>query len=365
MGQSTGYLLIADISGYTAYLTSTEQDHASGVIAGLLESLVERLVAPLHLWRIEGDAVLAYTTDPDFPDGHTFLTICEDLYNAFIARRLDIHTNSSCDCKACARVPELDLKVILHHGTFQEMVIGPMRDISGSDAILVHRMTKTGVREATGIKSYALVSQAAFDAMGAPAGLVPYAESMDHFGEVSMQAYDLGAARERLRAARKRAVVEEKDALWTVRVHLPLDKVVAWEIIISARSRRQWMDMINVTVETESGRPEPGARFHCVHKIGEFTSWLVDWEPFDYFTIRYVNAYHPHLSHYETYTLTPQDDGGVELRYTMGSMFNPDEPEAGPFPDEDIEYRDMYIELMSPWFESLEKQAADDPSAYA
>ena len=61
MAGHTGYMLIADISGYTAYLTSTEMDHATPIIASLLEAMVDRLGDPLHLWRMEGDAVLAYT----------------------------------------------------------------------------------------------------------------------------------------------------------------------------------------------------------------------------------------------------------------------------------------------------------------
>ena len=39
----TGYLLIADISGYTAFLTSSEQDHANPILKSLLISLVEQV----------------------------------------------------------------------------------------------------------------------------------------------------------------------------------------------------------------------------------------------------------------------------------------------------------------------------------
>ena len=200
MASHTGYLLIADISGYTAYLTSTEMDHATPVIASLLEAMIERLGDPLHLWRTEGDAVLAYTTDQTFPDGDTFLTICEDLYNTFAVRRQDIEANTTCECRACAQLPALDLKILVHHGPFDDMNIGPMRDISGPDVILVHFMTKTDVREATGIKTYALLSQAAYEAVGTPTGTVPYSTSFEHFGTVDMQVYDLGAAWERIRA---------------------------------------------------------------------------------------------------------------------------------------------------------------------
>ena len=35
-----GYLVLADISGYTLYLAGVELDHAQGVLADLLETIV-------------------------------------------------------------------------------------------------------------------------------------------------------------------------------------------------------------------------------------------------------------------------------------------------------------------------------------
>ena len=69
------YLLIADISGYTQFLTSSEQDHANPILQSLLSSLVEQVGEPLHFWKMDGDAVLAYSTQQEFPSGETFLTI--------------------------------------------------------------------------------------------------------------------------------------------------------------------------------------------------------------------------------------------------------------------------------------------------
>ena len=105
MAVINGYMLIADISGYTAYLTTTELEHANPIILSLLKVLVEHMGEPLELWRLEGDAVMAYSTDEAFPSGETFLTICETLYNAFSALRLDIQANTDCPCRACAQVP--------------------------------------------------------------------------------------------------------------------------------------------------------------------------------------------------------------------------------------------------------------------
>ena len=361
---NNGYLLIADLSGYTRYLTSTEFEHQGGVIRALLEVLVSRLGAPMRLWRLEGDAVLAYSTDPSFPSGETFLTICEDLYNAFRERRLDIQANSTCECRACAQVPQLDLKLIVHHGQFEEMKVGPLRDITGADAILVHRMPKTGVAKATGIKSYALFSEAAHEAMGNPNDLVSYTETLDQFGEVGMKVYNLDAAWNRLQAARERVYVSEDNALWTYRFHLAVPPPVAWEILVSARTKKQWMELLSIDMQAEDQRAGPGARFHCVHEIGEFTSWIADWEPFRYHTNRYLNVLHPHLCHYETYELTPTE-GGTDVRYTMDRMFHVEDPEAGPFPNEDVELREAYKAVLAPMWEGIVRNVASDPSIYA
>ena len=55
-----GYLVIADISGYTSFLTSTELEHAHGIVAELTEVVIVRLGEPLRFVELEGDAVFAY-----------------------------------------------------------------------------------------------------------------------------------------------------------------------------------------------------------------------------------------------------------------------------------------------------------------
>ena len=54
-----GYLVLADISGYTGYLAECELDHAHGILAELLREVVGGLTPPLTLAAIEGDAVFA------------------------------------------------------------------------------------------------------------------------------------------------------------------------------------------------------------------------------------------------------------------------------------------------------------------
>ena len=46
-----GYLVIADISGYTSFLTSTELEHAHAILAELTELVIARLGGPIALPR--------------------------------------------------------------------------------------------------------------------------------------------------------------------------------------------------------------------------------------------------------------------------------------------------------------------------
>jgi len=43
-----GYLLLADISGYTQFLTGTELEHAQAIVRELTTLVHERLVPPMH-----------------------------------------------------------------------------------------------------------------------------------------------------------------------------------------------------------------------------------------------------------------------------------------------------------------------------
>lgn len=66
-----GHLVIADISGYTQFLTSSELDHANGIIGELLNAVIASIQAPLSVSSIEGDAVFMYGAMPEGISGQT------------------------------------------------------------------------------------------------------------------------------------------------------------------------------------------------------------------------------------------------------------------------------------------------------
>ena len=54
-----GFLVLADISGFTAFVTATELEHGPPIIAELLEEVMRRISPPLDVENVEGDAVFA------------------------------------------------------------------------------------------------------------------------------------------------------------------------------------------------------------------------------------------------------------------------------------------------------------------
>jgi hypothetical protein len=53
-----GYLVLADIAGYTAFLTGNELEHAQGIIEECMALIRVRLTPPLRFVKLEGDARL-------------------------------------------------------------------------------------------------------------------------------------------------------------------------------------------------------------------------------------------------------------------------------------------------------------------
>ena len=67
--EQRGFILIADITGYTAYLNDSELEHAQGTLTELLELLIEHTTSPLIISRLEGDAVISYGLESGFVSG--------------------------------------------------------------------------------------------------------------------------------------------------------------------------------------------------------------------------------------------------------------------------------------------------------
>src|SRR6266700_1583635 len=167
--------LIADISGYTGYLADVELDHAQDILADLVGAVVTALRPNFRLAKLEGGAAFTYMT-AEKVDGSMLLDTIERCYFGFRRRRRDVRQATSCECKACAQIPDLDLKFVAHHGSAIRQMVAGRQELLGSDVVVVHRLLKNDVVERLSMSAYALISQHCIDASDldpAALGMVP------------------------------------------------------------------------------------------------------------------------------------------------------------------------------------------------
>jgi len=154
-------LVLADISGYTDFITNREVSllHAEQIITDLLESMIDRTEHPLILNKLEGDAAFLYaeTGDDRTTAVRDVLTQVRMLFSAFEERLEKIRVERShCGCDACANVSRLKLKAFAHCGEIAVKQVRQFEELAGEDVILVHRLMKNHLDE----REYVLLSEA-------------------------------------------------------------------------------------------------------------------------------------------------------------------------------------------------------------
>lgn len=203
MAVETGYLLIADITGYTQYLSDSELEHAQQILTALLNVLIRKTKPPLVISRLAGDAVISYAIRERFVAPQTFAEMLEDTYLGF-RRQIELMVrNTTCTCNACRKISSLDLKFFVHYGQFGVQKLDGHDELVGSDVNLIHRLLKNRVTEASGLWAYTLFMEPALTALGLADEmfkLIAHREHYDHLGEVRVYIKDmhpLWEARER------------------------------------------------------------------------------------------------------------------------------------------------------------------------
>jgi uncharacterized protein YndB with AHSA1/START domain len=285
--------LIADISGYTGYLADVELDHAQDILADLVGAVVTALRPNFRLAKLEGDAAFTFATT-DKIDGSMLLDTIERCYFGFRRRRRDVRQATSCDCNACTRIPDLDLKFVVHHGTAIIQRVAGRQELLGSDVIVVHRLLKNEVVEKLGIDAYALFSQKCIDASDidpAALGMRRHAETYDRIGEVPVWAHDL-ERRWQEEEARGRVRVIPEESILDLAVATNVPPQVAWEFLTKPGQRMTWQPWVtDVTIKgATGGRRGPGSANHCMHGKDAVIEEILDWRPYDYVTDRTILA---------------------------------------------------------------------------
>ncbi len=187
-----GYLVLADISGYTSYVAQTEIEHADMALSYLLETIVEKIGSLLVIGQLEGDAVFAYVEESKLQEGKSLLELIDQTYLAFREKALALYSQATCPCRACRALPTLDLKFMVHHGEFLLQRVAGITHLLGTDVNLIHRLAKNRVSESTGWRGYALFTNQGLERMQTDKeSFVRQTESYEHLGDVETYVMDM------------------------------------------------------------------------------------------------------------------------------------------------------------------------------
>src|SRR4051794_3332735 len=174
MASERNLLLIADIGGYTEYMSTHRMSlaHAEVNTTRLLEAVIDA-AGDFELIEIEGDA--AFLSRPaDTADGEAAVAAMTGavagMHRAFHRERRYVATNL-CPCNGCEQADNLKLKFVAHVGDVATQTIRERRKLVGIDVILVHRLLKNPVQ----VPEYALFSEELYQA-GGPALFAPASE---------------------------------------------------------------------------------------------------------------------------------------------------------------------------------------------
>jgi class 3 adenylate cyclase len=198
------YLLLADISGYTAFMTGVELEHgldfsqgipaAYPVLAALLDSVVEGVKPDFSLVKLEGDAVFAAAPATTLDaHGDRVLGQLEAMYRSFVERRTEAIPSSDHVCSACPAVAQLDLKIVLHRGPTVRQTVGSGSDLLGPAVTIAHRLLKNTVRDRIGYRPYLLLTDPAASGLGLTDVGLAHGEAYADIGPITGRIVELGS----------------------------------------------------------------------------------------------------------------------------------------------------------------------------
>lgn len=184
---------IADISGYTRFIISNDKDlsHSLVIVRDLINTILQEVKSPFQLLRLEGDAAFLYIDKADVNLRWDLIrsTLIDKLVNffrVFSNKISELSLHKICTCNACNNVEKLKLKIISHSGIALFYHINSMLELTGKDAIVVHRLLKNTVQS----KEYVLMTRAAMQDLLIPEGSVEKSfEAYDELGTIETFIY--------------------------------------------------------------------------------------------------------------------------------------------------------------------------------
>ena len=195
MQNKSGFLLIADISGYTPFIKNHSMrkkpiigkkiadfwdSHAHKLINTLLEEVILNFEPVMQFNKLEGDAALFFLEEisdkNQMQDIYKKMVITRERFNSKVN---SLQFVQSCPCDPCQQSKNLKLKMFLHKGYFNQTEIRNNQELSGEALIFIHRLLKNKVKSS----EYFLFSDAVLDQLDKHFEFSIITQKIDDFGK--------------------------------------------------------------------------------------------------------------------------------------------------------------------------------------
>ena len=305
MTTTTGYIAMADISGYTSFVAATELEHSREILSELLEVTSRELEKHLVPVRLQGDAIICVSKDDEV------VPCLEAAFVAFHRRARAMVAATTCPCNACQSVPSLTLKFVAHHGMYSNVEVRGTKDLVGADVNIAFRLLKNHVPS----HEYLLVTRAVLERLpeGARERFVPITEQYD-LGTVDAFYRDLHDLRERS-ARPTRAPITRREAHVTAETTVNAPPSALWTLMQDPRAFERILSAPHVDIQPGARGTMQGAEYHCHHgKDAETIFEVVGMREPNVLTL-YMYGRGPEA--YGTYHFDPLPDGRTHVEFDI------------------------------------------------
>lgn len=263
-----GTFILADISGYTRFVTSVAIEHSKEIFSHLFNAMLKANSGRWKVANIEGDCIFFYREGREDPPA--LLREARKLYETFCNEIIDISARAACPCGACTTVNQLGLKFIVHAGEFEVQEIGDRSELIGADVVVAHCLLKNTVA----LPQYVLLTRAYADDVSALE--LPAAEGSDAYdviGPIEYNCLNLEPVRQAVEA-RNRFFLSPDQAPAAVTIDIDAPPELVWEAMVSRDKQLEWFGVSEIQVMS-SPHGEVGQIHRCTLQNGSVTVWVV------------------------------------------------------------------------------------------
>jgi hypothetical protein len=313
------HLVVIRLRGYVAFVTQTEMDHAQAIVDELLNVVVGQAQLPLTFCKSERENLFFTAVADTIHQPQTFLELLEKLYIAFAQAQENMSNNTTCACQACRLIPALGLKIVVHSGEFQPLTIHDQVDLVGAGTMWARHLQASG--DEPNLKAWVYLTDTAVTSLNMtelvavmPRRLWQRAD----LGEMGGVVHDLAPCWQMWHDQHP-LMVDPETAWLSETTEIPVTPDRAWDYITAAQYRRYWLMADSVVArDRHNGRIGAGSTHICVHGPVRLNQLIVDWRPFDYFTLDFSLIFNSRQR--QTFQIQPSPGGGTEVRWLAGPL---------------------------------------------